>query len=542
MKIQILQGINLENDVTTIKILFDKEIDEKIIKEIKSYHPIFLKSYTINKNSLTIQSKLPHLWKEIAKVLNKGMEYKKAKKIILEKVIRQQVLSMSTISILNVADKRNEEITHFMMEEELFTRFGYAKFNRQYCLGCGQNSGVIISSSTSKDAEIAKKIQMNKYLTNILMSRLGFPAVKWEIVESKEHLQKIFKEYKKPVVMKPTSLTGGKGVNTGIKTIKEALSAFAKIKHTLKYDTKATQKNQIIIQEQIAGEDYRLLVINNKLEATTKRIPAFIEGDGKSTIKEIIEETNKDPRRDIYNPTHTLKPILIDKPLLDFLKEQHLNLEYIPKNKEAVVLRKVASMSQGGITQDFTDQVHPNIKYLAESLAETLRAYVLGIDVICKDISKPLTPKNGGIIEVNTMPEAYLNMYPVIGAQRGQIAKKFVDGLLNQQVKKIVAIGGELEEIQKILQTKKGNTGVYSNGSIYINNELIKKNLLTDKARQGLKINAYLDTIVFHYKNIDEVKKYGLGFDQVNTLYVKKSLTKEVKKFNTKLIQKTSFF
>jgi len=70
MKIQILQGINLENNVSTIKIELDAQIQTDIIDKIKSYHPIFLKSYDINKNIIIIQSKLPHLWKEIAMVLN----------------------------------------------------------------------------------------------------------------------------------------------------------------------------------------------------------------------------------------------------------------------------------------------------------------------------------------------------------------------------------------------------------------------------------------------------------------------------------------
>jgi cyanophycin synthetase len=83
----------------------------------------------------------------------------------------------------------------------------------------------------------------------------------------------------------------------------------------------------------------------------TKRIPAFVEGNGKDTIEELIEKTNKDTRRDIQNPTHTLKPIVIDEAMLELLKEKELSLNYIPAIGEKVVVRKVASMSQGGITK-----------------------------------------------------------------------------------------------------------------------------------------------------------------------------------------------
>ena len=532
MKIQTLQGINLENDVTTVKITFDKKIENGIIEEIKSFHPIFLKSYIQKENLLEIVTKLPFLWEEIAEILNEKID---ERELVLEK-IKRHIKSMSTISVLHEIDKMNEEITPFLQKEEAFHNFGNQKFNRQYCIGCGKNSAVTVSFSTSKDSQLAKEIQRDKYLTNILLDRLGIQTALWENIESEEHLKKIFGKYKTPLVIKPTSLTGGKGVHTNIKTLDDALKAYKEIK-----EITDNKRNQTIIQEQIAGEDYRLLVINGKLEATTKRIPAFIIGNGALTVKELVEETNKDPRRNIYNPTHILKPIIIDKALTEFLTEQGLNLEYIPKKSEKVFVRKVASMSQGGITQDFTEKTHKNIKYISESIAQTLKAYVLGIDVICKDISKPLSPENGGIIEVNTMPEAYLNMFPVLGPQRPQIAKKFIDGLLDQSTTKTVAIGGTLEDIKKIARQFKGNTGIYSNKATYINGELVKKNLTTDKAIQSLKINAYLDNLLFHY-TYEEAENFGFGFDKINTLFIKKDISCKIRKFSTKLVNNIKEF
>jgi len=519
MKIQVLQGINLENDTTTIKIALKKNIDVNLINEIKNYHPIFLKSYTINKNVLIIQSKLPNLWKEIGRILHE----KESRKLALG-IIKRQINSMSTITVLDVADKMSEEISQFLLSGGFFTSSGNSKFNRQYVIGCGARSAIATSFSSSKDSQLAKQIQTDKYKTNRLIDRLSIPSAPWEEILSEEHLKNIFEKYKTPVVIKPTSFTGGRGVYIGIKTLQEGLQAYKDIIKISSEHVTQNKHNKIIIQEQIDGEDYRLLVINGTLEAATKRIPAFLLGNGKNSIKELIQKTNQDPKRNISNPTHILKPILIDEPLVNYLSEQGLNLKYIPKKDEKILVRKVASMSQGGITQDFTDKVNKQIKYITESLAQSLRAYVLGIDVICKDISKPLTKENGGIIEVNTMPEAYLNMYPVLGPQRPQIAQKFVNGLLTQEVKKIVAIGGTLEDIKKNL---KGNTGIYSNNTIYINNEVINKNIPTHKATQSLKINSYLKNIIFHYQNIQEVQKYGLGFDKIDTLYIQKSLLKD---------------
>jgi D-alanine-D-alanine ligase-like ATP-grasp enzyme len=531
MKTQILQGINLENNFTTIKISFEKRPDTSLIEEIKNYHPIFLKSYKVNGNDIIIQSKLPLLWKEIAKILGKEDE----RKLALE-IIKNLVSSMSTIPVLDVADKMNEEITPFLISKSIWKGFGSSQFNRQYCIGCGKRSALTISFSTSKDSRMGKQIQSDKYLTNRLMDRLSIPGAPWENIKSEEHLKQIFENYKKPVVIKPTAFTGGRGVHTKITTIEQALEAY---KNIVDITIEKNSKSKIIIQEQIEGEDYRILTVNGKLQAATKRMPASVQGDGQKTIKELIETKNKDPRRDINSPTHTLKPINIDKPLIDCLQEQQLNLKYIPKKGEEILVRKVASMSQGGTTVDFTDKVHKQIKILSETLAHSLRVYVLGIDVICKDISKPLTKENGGIIEVNTMPEAYLNMFPVLGPQRPQIAQEFVDGLLTDlETKKVVIIGGDFEQAKEKIKNFEGNTGLYSSSSIYINGELIEKNLNTDKAVQALKINSYLNNIVFHYASIEEVEKYGFGFDQIDMLYLQQKLEGRIKHIDSNLIKK----
>ncbi len=513
MKTQILQGQNLENKHTTIKITLDqspKQLTVEIIKKINSFHPIFLKKYEIKDKTITIQSKLPHLWKEIAKIFNTNNEEEKALEII-----KKQIKSMSTISVLEVADEMQEEISQFLVEDEIIDKFGYSKYNRQYCIGCGKRSAIAISFSTTKDSQIARQLQSDKFLTNTLLHRLKIPNAPWEIIESEEHLKEIFSKYTKPIVIKPTSLTGGRGVHTKIEKLEDALNAYKNIK-----DISDNKQNQTMIQEQINGQDYRILTINGKVEAVTKRIPAFVVGDGQKTIKELIEEINKDPRRNIYNPTHILKPIKIDEALINYLQEQNLNLKHIPKKNEKIFVRKVASMSQGGITEDFTDKVNKQIIYISETLAHSLRAYVLGIDVICKDITKPLTKENGGIIEVNTMPEAYLNMFPVLGPQRGQIAKKLIEGLLRDlKTKKVVILGGDLEKAKEKIKNLKGNTGLYSSNTIYINNETIEKNVETDKAVQALKINSYLDNIVLHYRTKQEVEKYGFGFDKIDNFY-----------------------
>jgi cyanophycin synthetase len=297
-----------------------------------------------------------------------------------------------------------------------------------------------------------------------------------------------------------------------------------------------------MIQEQVYGEDYRLLVINGKLQIATKRIPAFVTGDGSKSIKELIEQENSDPRRDIKNPAHILKPIKIDEPLIKYLTQQNLTLDSIPEKGQRVYVRKVASMSQGGITQDFTDSVCKEIKSIVETIATSMHAFTLGVDVMCKDISKPLTKSNGAILEVNTMPETYLNMYPVLGTQREYVADIYIGELLKEnKCKRFVVVGQSNNDVSTLLRKKNiikenENVGELIDDRYLINGIEINRNLTRWRATEAIKCNAYLDTIILHYRNWNEVIEHGLGFDYINLLCITKDLSND--KENMKIVKR----
>ena len=291
-----------------------------------------------------------------------------------------------------------------------------------------------------------------------------------------------------------------------------------------------------MIQEQVSGEDYRLLVINGKLEIATKRIPAFVISDGKKTINQLIEETNSDPRRDINNPAHILKPIIVDRPLISLLKEQGYTLDSKPQKDIKILLRKVASMSQGGITEDFTDSVGKEIKEIVETIAQSLHAFALGIDIICKDISKPLTKENGGILEINTMPESYLNLYPILGTQRGYVAKTYLNALLENNNSKVFVVIGQPQNDLPTLLRKKGTfgsriikeddtVGEIKEDRYLINGLEINKINEQWKAIDALKINSSLNILIVHHRDWNTVKHNGLGFDKIDTLYITKDMS-----------------
>jgi cyanophycin synthetase len=496
---------------------------------------------------LSIQSKLPFVWRESSETLVKlskgNITLEEASIYIIDTVIAKRIKSMSTIPILLAAHNKNIETTPFILEYLMLKGFqeGYRTvMNRYYVLGCGKGSQSTGSISSSRDAYVAENIQRDKWSTNTLIERLNLPMPKWQTISSIEEINEIWEEYEKPVVIKPTGLVGGHGVVVGLNTLEAAKKAY---NFALKAsEGKPTWQRKVMIQEQVKGEDYRLLVVDGKLEIATKRIPAFVIGDGKSTLKELIDETNRDPRRDISNPAHILKQIEIDESLLEYIEEQGYTLESIPEKDLKVAVRKIASMSQGGITEDFTDQVSKEIKAIVESIAQTMHAFVLGVDVMCIDLSKPLTKENGAILEVNTMPESYLNLYPVLGQQRAYVADLFVERLLKENIcKKVVVVGQSTAHIPTLLRKtmfgeKDFTIGELIDNRYLINGLEINSGLERWRATESIKVNGSLDIIVLHHRDWKEVEENGLGFDSIDTLYITKEQAKD--KDNMKIMNR----
>jgi D-alanine-D-alanine ligase-like ATP-grasp enzyme len=535
MDIRVLQGLNLKHPVTTVVAELEV-VKPDLLDFFKELHPIFMVDYAIEDGKvLEVQTHIPYMWKneECLKALEMHgtgkSTFEEARAQMLE-VVRVQIRSMSTIPLLMAAHEKGYETFQYYINDGIPSSL---RFNRVFSIGIGQEMETIYASASSKDSLNANKTQRDKAFTNQMIEMLGLPIAKWAVVDTKDDLADAAEEIGFPLVLKPAGLTGGQGVECGMGNLKELEDAWDRTheyyEHGMNYpEMKAKWQKKIIIQQMLKGEDYRILVVDGRFAVGTHRLQARVTGDGQHTIEELINEENKNPARDIKLPTHTLKPIVIDNDLKNVLSKQDLTIDYVPKKDEVIRVRDVASMSRGGITADVTDQVHPQIQRVCESLACTVKAHVLGVDVLCQDISKPLTLDNGGIIEMNTMPEMYLNIYPVIGRQYPEVPKMMIDGLMDdaEKTRTVVVLGNvpmeaahlkireELEDVE--------NLGYLSDGTTYINEEKINTGFETDQAVLGFKRNRFLDTIALHYSTLDEIEENGLGFNEIDLMIADK--------------------
>ncbi|HEY0606414.1 MAG TPA: cyanophycin synthetase [Herpetosiphonaceae bacterium] len=275
-------------------------------------------------------------------------------------------------------------------------------------LGYGVHQKRIQASETSGTSAIAVDMCQDKALTNQMLRAVGVPVPDGRIVMSADDAWTAAEAIGLPVVVKPAAGNQGKGVSVNLTTEAEVGSAYAIARR---------YSHEVLVERMITGDDYRLLVVNGELVAASRRDPAQVVGDGSHTIAELVEQINQDPRR---RPGHssTLTRIVIDAAVELVLEQQGLAIDDVPEVGAIVKLRTNCNLSTGGTATDVTDEVHPSNARIARLAAQIMGLDVAGIDVLCRDISRPLSEQHGAIVEVNAAPGLRMHLHPAQGQPR----------------------------------------------------------------------------------------------------------------------------
>jgi cyanophycin synthetase len=213
-----------------------------------------------------------------------------------------------------------------------------------------------------------------------------------------------------PVAVKPVTGHKGIGVTANVKDEEELEAAFDRAVQAIEEDHSV----RVIVETSISGKDFRMLCVNGKFVAATERRPAFVVGDGHSTIAELIDRENRSAAR-TDTPTSPLGKIKIDEAMDLYLEQQGLSLDSVVAPDRTVYLRKVANLSSGGFSIDATASVHPDNIILAQDIAQHFRLTCLGIDVVASDLSTSWKEGSFGIIEINSAPGIFMHLKPAIG-------------------------------------------------------------------------------------------------------------------------------
>jgi cyanophycin synthetase len=294
------------------------------------------------------------------------------------------------------------------------------RLNRESMVQLGQAAKAhrICTAETDQTRAIAEQIAQDKQLTRTLLHAVGVPVPIGRPVKDADDAWAAAEELGPPVVVKPQYGNHGRGVATDLQSKDQVLAA---------YQAAREESSYIMVESFLPGDDHRLLVIGGKLVAAALREPAQVIGDGRSTIRQLVDEVNKDPRRGEGHAT-VLTKIKLDTIGLQVLAEQGCTPDSVPAAGQKVLIRRNGNLSTGGTATDVTDQVHPEVAARAVEAACVVGLDIAGVDVVCTDISRPLEEQRGGIVEVNAGPGLRMHLQPSAGKPR-PVGEAVVDSL-----------------------------------------------------------------------------------------------------------------
>lgn len=374
--------------------------------------------------------------------------------------IREDVrFGPSTGSIIEEAENRG--IPHLRLNDRSLVQLGYGVYQK-----------TIQATITCKTSMIATDIASDKALSKKLLENMGVPVPKGYKIYNEDEIEETISAIGYPVAIKPLDSNHGKGISVNITNIEDAKKAFESAKQ---------YSRAVIIEKSLTGKDFRALVINNKLVAVAERTPAFVTGDGKSTIRDLIEVVNKDPRRG-YGHEKILTQITADNMTNRILELLGYTLDTVLKKKEICYLKSTANISTGGTAIDRTDEVHPDNIFIFERIAHIIGLDIAGIDIIAPDISTSIIKNGGAIVEVNAAPGFRMHISPSEGLPRN-VAEPVVNMLFPPGEKfriPIIAVTGTNGKttttrlIAHIMKNIGKNTGYTTTEGVYIGNRLIQ--------------------------------------------------------------------
>jgi len=326
----------------------------------------------------------------------------------LRDLCNNAALGPSTETIVKEAQARN--IPWLLLSARSMVQLGYGVHQKRIQATLSSFSGIL-----------AVELACDKEGTKTILKDGGIPVPRGTVIQYLDELPAAIEEVGGfPIVIKPLDGNHGRGISIDIKNQQEAEEA---------YDlaSAASKTRSVIVERYYKGSDHRILVINGKVAAVAERIPAHVVGDGRSTIEELIEITNRDPNRG-EGHANVLTKITIDKTALNVLGKQGYELTSILPQAAIAYLRATANLSTGGIAVDRTDEIHPENVWIAQRVAKLIGLDIAGIDVVTEDIRKPLKEVDGVIVEVNAAPGFRMHVAPSRGLPRN-IAAPVIDML-----------------------------------------------------------------------------------------------------------------
>jgi cyanophycin synthetase len=420
----------------------------------------------------------------------------------LEKLIllaERRAFGPSTQALIDEAAGR--DIPYLRLNEQSLVQLGQGKYQRR-----------VRATMTSLTPALGVDIAGDKSLTSRLLAAAGLPVPRSETVRTEDEAVAAARRIGFPVVVKPLDGNHGRGVGLDLRDEDAVKGWFPRARAE-------SRRGVLQVESFVTGNDYRVLVVGGTMVAVAQRIPAHVTGDGRRTVKELVEITNEDPRRGIGHEK-VLTKIKIDDAAVELLTKQGYSLDDVPDDGALVKLAETGNMSTGGISIDRTWEAHEENVEIAEEAAQVTGLDVAGIDFLTPDISQPVRETGGAIVEVNAAPGFRMHTHPTEGEPQ-YVAKPVLDVLFPPGTPAripIVAVTGSngktttVRMISHIFSRMGRKVGMTTTDGIYIDERLVKRaDASGPKSAQMVLQNPRVDFAVFEVAR-GGILREGLGY------------------------------
>jgi len=416
----------------------------------------------------------------------------------LHDLVDSLCLGPSTAHIVEAATERG--IPHLRLTEGNLVQLGH---------GAGQRR--IWTAETDQTSAIAEEIASDKDLTKSLLQSCGVPVPQGQVVNSAQEAWEAARDIGLPVALKPYDGNHGRGVSLDLKNQKDIEAAFLL----------AQRKGggSVIVEQFISGNEHRLLVVGKRVVAAARGETAWVTGDGRSNIVELVDrQINTDPRRGTGEdaPLNALAPQDGAEIILE-LERQGLTAYSVPALGDKVLIQR-----NGNVAFDVTDQVHPSVAAAATLAARVVGLDVAGVDLVLEDVSRPLAEQRGAVIEVNASPGLLAHLKPADGLPR-PIGKAIIEHLFDMDKTGRVPVVGvtgtqDTTRIARLVgwlvHISGKQVGVACRDGFYLGARQVDSRDGTPwDAAQRLLINRSLETAVFENSS-RMILSEGLPYDK----------------------------
>lgn len=223
---------------------------------------------------------------------------------------------------------------------------------------------------------VAMSICDDKAVTRRVVEKAGIVVPEQMTASDDDAALSAFLEKHGRVVVKPARGEQGRAVAVGLSTVEEIKTAIRAAREVC---------DRVLIEACFEGEDLRLVVIDFKLVAAAVRRPPHVVGDGRSTVRQLIERLSR--RRAAATGGESTIPV--DGETERCLQMSDLTLDDVLKEGREVAVRKAANLHTGGSIHDVTEIVHPRLIEAAINAARAIDIPVVGIDLMVKSPTEP---------------------------------------------------------------------------------------------------------------------------------------------------------